>query len=147
MRQTFSYIAIALLSTGCAINQTVKPVEPFESRRVCVITNPAVIQPAFLATYSRVLNEKGYEVKELSAGSALTECPVTSTYTANWRWDLALYMVFADIKVYENGQQSGQATYDATKGGANMSKFINAETKIEELANQLFPGRAAQSKE
>ena len=45
-----------------------------------------------------------------------------------------------DIKVYNNGQLTGQATYDSTKGGANMGKFIKGETKIAELVDQLFPG-------
>jgi hypothetical protein len=73
-------------------------------------------------------------------------CPVTSTYTANWRWDLAMYMAYANIKVYSNGEQSGEAVYDALRGGANMSKFVQGETKIAELVNQLFPGTTAQGK-
>jgi hypothetical protein len=133
-------ISVAL--AGCAINQTVKPVDRFEGKHICIVDNPAVINQGFLATYQRVLTEKGYVVRQLPVGSPLTACPVTSTYTANWRWDLAMYMAFADIKVYSNGQQAGQATYDALAGGANMGKFIKGETKIEELVNQLFPGSA-----
>lgn len=126
---------------GCAINQTVKPVERFEGTLVCIVVNPAVSQEGFLATYARVLAEKGFTVRQLPPGSAITECPVTLTHTANWRWDLAMYMAFADIKVYNNGQQSGQAVYDALRGGANMNKFIRGEAKITELVNRLFPGR------
>lgn len=139
-RWSAALISVAL--AGCAINQTVKPVERFAGKQICIVQNPAVTQQGFLATYQRVLTEKGYAVRQLPPGSALTECPVTSTYTANWRWDLALYMAFADIKVYTNGQQSGQATYDAMGGGANMGKFIKGETKIAELVDQLFPGSA-----
>jgi hypothetical protein len=91
----------------------------------------------------RVLTEKGYAVRQLPVGSAVTDCPVTSTYTANWRWDLGLYMAFADIKVFSKGQQTGQAVYDAMGGGANMNKFIRGEAKITELVDQLFPGRAS----
>jgi hypothetical protein len=126
---------------GCAINQTVKPVERFEGKQVCIIENTAV-KNGFLETYRRVLTEKGYTVRQLPPSSSISECAITSTYTANWRWDLALYMAFADIKVYSQGQQSGQATYDALHGGANMGKFIKGETKITELVNQLFPGGA-----
>jgi hypothetical protein len=35
-----------------------------------------------------------------------------------------------------------QALYDALSGGANMSKFVKGETKITELVEELFPGRA-----
>lgn len=139
-----SYVAfMPIVFVGCAINQAIKPVEQFSEAQVCIIVNPAVSQAGFLATYVRVLNEKGFTVRQLPSGSSVTECPVTSTYTANWRWDLALYMAFADIRVYRNGQQSGQAVYDALGGGANMNKFIKGETKITELVNQLFPNRAS----
>jgi len=80
-------------------------------------------------------------------GTAITECPVASTYTANWQWDLGLYMSYADIKVFSNGQQSGQATYDSRSGGANMNKFIKGESKITELVNELFPGKAVISRQ
>ena len=144
MIQKRSYFALAaILLSGCAINQTVKPVDRFAGTQICIVVNPAVSQAGFLTTYARVLSEKGYTVRQLSPGAAVTECPVTSTYTANWRWDLGLYMAFADIKVFSNGQQSGQAIYDAKSGGANMNKFIRGETKIIELVNQLFPGRAS----
>lgn len=143
MIQSIWYLPLVSLSlAGCAINQTVKPVERFAGTEVCIVVNPAVSQGGFLATYTRVLTEKGFTVRQIAPGSAVTECPVTSTYTANWRWDLGLYMAFADIKVYSNGQQSGQAVYDAMSGGANLNKFIKGEAKITELVNQLFPGRA-----
>ena len=131
----------SLALTGCAINQTIKPVEHLDGTQVCIVENLAV-KPGFLATYKRVLAEKGYAVTQLPPSAPLTECPVTSTYTANWRWDLALYMAFADIKVYKNGQLAGEATYDSLHGGANMSKFIKGDAKITELVNQLFPGGA-----
>jgi hypothetical protein len=63
---------------------------------------------------------------------------MTSTYTANWRWDLALYMAFAEIIVYAEGTKVGSAVYDSLHGGANMNKFINAEAKIRELVDELF---------
>ena len=144
MIQKRSYFVLAsIFLAGCAINQTVKPVDRFAGTQICIVVNPAVSQAGFLTTYVRVLSEKGYTVRQLSPGTAVTECPVTSTYTANWRWDLGLYMAFADIKVFSNGQQSGQAIYDAMSGGANMNKFIRGEAKITELVNQLFPGRAS----
>jgi len=139
---SWTLAATALLS-GCAITQNVKPVGALEAREVCVVVNAAVSQPAFLTTYVRVLNEKGYTVRQLQAGSPVTECEVTSTYTANWRWDLALYMAYAEIKVFNKGQPAGEAIYDSTRGGANMNKFVNGENKIAELVNQLFPGRAS----
>jgi hypothetical protein len=106
-----------------------------------VIENPAV-RAGFVEAYKRSLATKGYTVRQLPASAAITDCPTTSTYSANWRWDLAMYMAYAEIKVYSNGQPAGQAQYDSLRGGGNMNKFIDADRKIDELVNQLFPGGA-----
>lgn len=133
----FVALAFSVLS-GCAIHQRVVPMEPFEGQVVCVVENRAVKQ-GFLEAYKRVLTEKGYAVRQLPSGSALTDCPVTSTYTANWRWDLALYLAHADIKVYKDGQQYGHAFYNSMGGSFNPGKFVKGDTKVAEMVNQLFP--------
>ena len=112
-----------------------------DSKQICIIESPKV-REGFLDEYKAVLIKKGYEVKVLPENASLIECPIMSTYTANWRWDLAMYLSYADIKVYKNGAPAGAATYDSTHGGANMGKFVNANNKIDELVNQLFPGGA-----
>jgi hypothetical protein len=78
----------------------------------------------------------------LPATASIIDCPITSTYTANWRWDLAIYMAYADIKIYNGGKVIGEANYDATRAGLNGGKFIDADKKINELVDQLFPGGA-----
>ena len=138
---SLTVVIAACLLAGCAITQKVTPVESLSGKEVCVVVNPAVSQPGVLTAYTRALNERGYTVRELPPGASVNDCPITSTYTANWRWDLALYMAFADIKVYRDGTQVGQAVYDAMQGGANMSKFIKGDAKISELVDQLFPTR------
>jgi hypothetical protein len=138
----FAAAAVACVAvTGCAIHQTVKPVQQVEGRQVCIIQNPAV-RPGFAEAYRRSLSAKGYAVRELPPNAAITECPVTSTYSARWQWDLALYMSYAELRVFSNGRPAGEALYDSQRGGANMSKFIEADKKVDELVNQLFPGGA-----
>ena len=92
-----------------------------------------------METFKKALEGRGFAVNILPVNSALRACPVTVTYTANWRWDLAMYMAYAEIKVFNNGQPAGEAVYDSLNGGANMSKFIKGEDKIVELVSQLFP--------
>jgi hypothetical protein len=136
-------LAVAALAVstlgGCAIHQTVQPVDRFEGKEVCVVENPAV-KHDFLPVLKRALADRGYNVRQLAPNASLIECPLTATYTANWRWDMALYMEYADITVYHNAKPTGKATYDARRGSGNMSKFIDAKQKITELAQQLFPG-------
>lgn len=136
--RVFTLLLLVTAFSGCAIHQNVKPVERFDDKQICIIEKPAV-KPGFLETYSRVLTSKGYVVKQLSPSASLVDCPVTSTYNARWQWDLALYMALAEIMVYKNGKPIGEATYDALSGDGNLSKFVDAENKITELVNQLFP--------
>lgn len=138
MKPLIAPILVVLIS-GCAIHQTVKPVAHFDDRVICIIEKPSV-KAGFLETYKRVLTGKGYQVRQLPPSASLVECTITSTYTATWRWDLSLYMAFAEIKVYKSGKPVGEAAYDSQSGGANPGKFIDAETKVTELVNQLFPG-------
>lgn len=49
-------------------------------------------------------------------------------------------MALAEITVYSNGKPIGEATYDSLSGDGTLSKFVDAEKKITELVNQLFPG-------
>ncbi|MFJ5444702.1 Sbal_3080 family lipoprotein [Methylobacillus methanolivorans] len=141
MTQMLKHIIPALMMinlTACAIHQKVKPVEVLQEKEVCIIENPAV-RAGFLDTYKQSLMSKGYHPRQLPASSSLTTCPISSTYTANWRWDLALYMEYAEIKVYEQAKPIGEATYNSRNGGASLGKFIDAEKKIRELVDQLFP--------
>lgn len=130
--------AMTLLS-GCAINQKVTPVSTNLEKKICIIDNPAV-KNGFLAEYRAALSMKGYASEVLPQSASITDCQVTSAYTASWRWDLALYMAYAEINIYSGGKLAGNAKYDSLSGGANLGKFINASEKIRELVNQLIPG-------
>jgi hypothetical protein len=142
MKKKIAVLAACALSlSGCAIHQNVRPVEMFAEKQVCLIEDTRVRQ-GFVESYKRALEHKGYLVRRLPAAASIVDCPVTSTYTATWRWDLALYMSYAEIKVYKNGKAIGEAKYDAQQAGMNTGKWIDADKKIVELVNQLFPGGA-----
>ena len=135
-------MTFAFSLSGCAITQSVKPVNTADISEVCIVQNPPV-RAGFLQTYVRLLGTKGYKVTQLPPGSTSSACPVVSTYMGLWSWDLALYLSFAEITVFRNGSEEGKAVYDSRGGGANMNKFVKGEEKITELVNALFPGSAA----
>ena len=141
MNKILTAVALASILAGCAISQTVRPVGQLDTKQICVIENLRV-RDGFQEAYKAALIQKGYAVKVLPDTAPLTACPVTSTYSANWRWDLGMYLSYAQINVYKNGSPIGLAWYDATRGSANMGKFINAQNKIDELVGQLFPDGA-----
>lgn len=130
---------IAGLMTGCSITQTVNPVPPLDTNSICIINNDNA-RETFRDAYKRALENKNYQVKLLPSSAVISDCSVSSTYTANWRWDLAMYMAYAEINVFKNGQKAGDAVYSSLSGSANMGKFIKAEPKINELVDLLFPG-------
>ena len=136
--RTLVFASLALLCLGCAIHQRVEPVPRLESREICIVNNPNV-REGFLAAYQGALAVKGFKTRLLDPTALPDACPLTSTYTANWRWDLALYMAFADISIFADGRRVGRAVYDSLGGGGNLGKFINAEEKIKELVELLFP--------
>ena len=125
--------------SGCAAvtQQTVTPFENNSSLEICVIENPR-IRAEFLEAYRTALQEKGYVVEILHKHADISDCKVTSTYSARWRWDFALYMSYAKIEVFKNGEKSAETLYKIVREGAS-GKFINASEKVRELVNQLFP--------
>jgi hypothetical protein len=138
MLRATALTVIAGALTGCAITQNASPVTRVERHEICVIENPAVRMDVF-PSYKRALSNKGFLVTSLAADAPLDRCPLTTTYTANWAWDLAVYLVYANFKVYSKGELSGEATYNAKMGGLNLGKFIKGDEKIAELVDQLFP--------
>jgi len=125
---------------ACTISQNVVPVQSGVAAvaSVCIIEDPAV-RAGFVEEFRRVLTERAYEVKMLPPGASTTACPIVSTYVARWSWDLTIYLSYARILVFDHGVQAGEAIYDARKGGGRLDKFINAEPKIRELVEELFP--------
>ena len=140
MKTTTVAVCAVMLLTGCAIKQQVRQAESLQGNQVCLIEQPRV-KEGFKASVNRSLVALGYTVRELPSGSSITSCTIAMTYTANWRWDLATYMAYAEIRVYQDGRPSGEAIYDSTRGGGNMNKFIDADKKINELVTRLMPRR------
>ncbi|MFL1415651.1 Sbal_3080 family lipoprotein [Pseudomonas fildesensis] len=135
-----AFVLTALALSGCSITQTVTPVSfaATQSPEICMIPAEG-LRAGFNTTYTAQLRSKGFQTRELPPGSPPASCALATTYIGKWSWDMALYMSYADIQVFENGRQVGQAQYDSTSGGARMGKFIDAQSKIIEMTQQLFP--------
>ena len=134
-------LLVALALVACSIKQNVRPVTPADlaTREICIRENKTV-REGFLEAYRQALESKGFSVRMLDPDAGIRACPLLTTYTANWRWDLALYMAYAELTVFRDGNEIGKATYDALMGGGRMDKFIKADEKVRELVSQLFPG-------
>jgi hypothetical protein len=131
-------LLLALLLAGCSIKQNVTPVTSaaLSTKDICIREN-ASVRAGFLEAYRQALEARGLSVRVIDPAAGVTACPLLTTYTANWRWDFTMYMAYAEMVVYRDGQETGRAVYDALLGG--MDKFINADEKVRELTGQLFP--------
>ena len=108
LRTLIVLVAIALV--GCSITKTVKPLTDTQISNLCIKTNPDILMDEFLPEIKRQIEAKGIRTSDFS-GSVPPECKYTMEYTANWRWDMAMYLVFADMRVMQDRNIIGQATY------------------------------------
>jgi len=131
-----------LFVSACSIKQTVEQAEISNDAVLCIIENTDV-RKGFLVEFQSALTAKSISHKVVDEKLIPSDCEWTATYVANWTWDLALYMSYAEIKIFHNGNLDGEATYDSTRGAANMNKFIDAEPKIHELVNELMQYKSA----
>lgn len=147
-------IAAVFGLAGCSITQEVSPLST-PVQQVCIVEHEAVregvltaLQEAFAAhrASTRVIpGTYTLQHKQLNPtwqAADASGCDALAFYTANWTWDLAIYMVFANIWMTppDGSVKLAQATYDATAGGGRMDKFIDAREKILELVNQMYAG-------
>lgn len=129
-------VAVALLVTGCTISQSVDPLAA-RPTEVCIARNETVHMGGFHEELARQIQARGIAVRSFE-GAVPDDCRHRVSYTANWRWDLAMYLQYAQIDVFDEDQQVGSAVYDATMGGANFGKFGPTSEKIAPLVAQLF---------
>jgi hypothetical protein len=139
MYARLSAAVAAVAVTGCAITQEVSPVKLGQpAQELCLVRNSEVVQDGFHDVYVRVLERKGFRVRSLPDKASVDSCALLATYEAIYRWDLAIYLARADLRVFVEGKEAGRAVYDSLSGGANMNKFIRTEPKLAELVDQLF---------
>lgn len=138
LRQAVGLLAFTTLLSACTITQQVNPVAVPHGTEVCIIEN-ADVRAGFVEEVRSTLASNGYRFKMLPSSAQVSDCEITMTYTARWSWDLTIYMSYARLQIFNKGIAIGDAVYDSTRGGGNMSKFIDAEPKIRELVTQLLP--------
>lgn len=128
-----------IIFSGCTIKREVTPISKEIDNTVCIIRDNAV-RAGFLTAYKESLQELGYIVKILPQNSSTDSCKISSTYTAKWSWDLAIYMSYAKINVYKDSKLIGSALYDSRSGsGRVFDKFGNGDEMIKSLVQELYP--------
>jgi len=137
IRFIFSALFITFLS-GCAISQDVQPVDSTEIiQKIYVKENPKVLMEGLLPEIVSQLNALGFESESYS-GDLPENAHHYLTFTANWQWDMAMYLTYFRTTLYNQGRILGTAEYDAKSGGANMNKFGKTGEKIRPLLREML---------
>lgn len=122
--------------SGCSISQTIDPIKTPVSR-VCVHENPKVLMDEFQPELVKQIQEKGFHTKSYKDQQPI-DCSHRLEYTANWAWDMAMYLTYADIRVFDRSGLAGKAIYDARSGGGRLDKFGRTAEKMKPLIDELF---------
>ena len=145
----------AALCAGCTTRQDITKLEGPKPGTTCIVRNGGV-KPGVLEAMqdgfarhnmpTRVINgQYNWDKEKRQVTTRVTSndtegCDAVTYYHAQWSWDLATYMYFANIWMTTgNGKRIAQATYDASKQ-AGPDKFIDARVKILELMDQMLAG-------
>lgn len=135
-------LAAALSLSACSVTYEAKPARDFGSynQEICVVDNPDV-RPEFLTALTTQLRDRGFTVRVMSKGSAVSICPLTSTFIGKWSWDFTPYMSVAEIKIFKDGQLIGESSYKAPRGGwgFTLEVYDSTDKKIAGMLEKLFP--------
>ena len=119
LRLCLLFLACIALFSGCAINQRVisAPVGT-TINTVFIENNPAVMMNGLVEEIQSQVNAMGYGAK-IYTGERPKEAIHYLQFTANWRWDMAMYLTYFRATLFEVGRILVTAVYDARCGGAN----------------------------
>lgn len=86
------------------------------------------------------------QVKELGITPELVDAPPPGnvhylTYTANWNWDMAMFLSYFKADLHQGPTIIGTAEYNTRKAsGLDLNKFGHTDDKIRPLLRQLLTG-------
>ncbi len=137
-------LPIALTLAACTITTHVDPVPAKSLSAVCIKENDQVWSKEFLPTLQAEFSRYGIQTV-VYQGTCPAECRHHVEYTASWYWDVAVYLQYADVRVYDNDNLIGRATYDARNAWARPDKLGSTKGKLAQIMSDLL-ARAAVSR-
>ena len=131
-------LATALVLSSCAITQHVRPAAQGTTiRKIYVHENPEIHMKGLVPEVVAQIRQLGFAADSY-AGVIPAKAIHHMEITANWRWDMAMYLVYFRASLLEDDVVLGVAEYDARMGGANMGKFGATAEKIKPLLAKLL---------
>ena len=104
---------------------------------LCIEENDDVWSKQFLPALRQSFERHGVRTS-VYRGERPADCRYHATYVAKWRWDMATYLGYADIQVYDGDQVIGRVLYDAGGGTASLGKFGSTMSKVDPLVDEML---------
>lgn len=131
-------LAVLLCVSSCSIVKSVNAVQPGVTiDKIYVLRNKNVHMDGLHPEVMEQLKTLGFQVESFDSAPP-AGAVYTFVYTANWNWDMAMYLTYFQGTLMENGKVLGRVEYDSRRGGANMGKFGKTAEKIRPLLIDLF---------
>lgn len=129
---------LAFILAGCSIKTQINPApQGTEISTLYIQDNPDVFMDGMLPEIVRQLERMGYQVK-IYKGERPAGVVHHAEFTANWAWDLAMYLTYFRVELFQDGVPRGKAEYDARMGGFRLDKFGPTAGKIEPVLRELL---------
>jgi hypothetical protein len=137
-RDAAAIAVFAALAGGCTIERHVDPVPAASISSLCIANNDKVWSKQFLPTLRDRLARHGITTTVYDGPVVPADCPRRLEYEARWNWDLAVYLVYTQIRIYDGITLVGSATYDARNGDARLDKLGSGEARLASLVDELL---------
>jgi hypothetical protein len=130
------YLILSFSISGCSLPLTLNP-PPANTQitELCIIDNPKVLMNGFYPELKRQIESYGIKTQHWT-GYNPDGCRYWLDYTANWRWDLIMYLIYAELKLYDKQTLIGRAIFDNT--GFGPRHYGSADEKLNHLTQALF---------
>jgi hypothetical protein len=130
--------AFLILAWGCT-SVIVRPVDrAAQLKHVCIKHNPKVWVDDFLPVLRDGFDRHGIS-SEVFSKTVASHCEFIVTYTARQHWDLANYMIYAELRLQRQGQQVAFAKYRLRgNGGLSPMKWQGTRAKMDPVIDELL---------
>jgi hypothetical protein len=133
-----SILFFALALTGCTVPLTAYP-PPAGTQidQLCIIDNPKVFMKGFQPELKRQIETYGIKT-QLWTDYNPEGCRYWLDYTANWRFDFAPNLVYAELNLYDRNTKIAYAIFDDLQPAWKHYGMGSAAVKLTYLTKALF---------
>jgi hypothetical protein len=135
MKAHISLVLLSLLS-GCSIVKRVDPV-PEKLSTLCIEKNTDIFMDDYLGILEKELASLRVPTKTVEPSES-PKCQDVLRYKANWKWDMAMYLQYANFSVFRGDNRIGYGEYSSAGGGLRPDKWGTTEDKIKPILAELF---------